>query len=135
MYERPYIEIGISEQREVQVVLVRESRLARLVQDADAKHRRFTVVEPRQIVPETARFFGTAGGVVFRVEIQHERPASIVGQTMGLTVLIGQGECGCFLSRFDQGHGTSVPGIDNRCRVPIICGALRAMARTNSTTE
>src|SRR5436190_23504128 len=62
--------IRIGEEREVQVELVGELLLARLIQNADAEHRGFTLFEPRKTVTESARFFRTPRRVVFRVKVE-----------------------------------------------------------------
>src|SRR5260221_2887169 len=96
--------LGIGEEGEVEVVLLRELRLARLVQDADAEDGRLARLETRQVVAERAGLLGAAGGVVLRIEVQDHGPAGVFRELVGLSALVLQGEGGRFLSGIDQGH-------------------------------
>ena len=97
--------IFVGQERERQVVFVGEALLARLVENAHAKHGGLAGLEMGQPVSKRARLLRAAGRVVFRIEVEHDGPAGVVGQPLDLPVLIVQAESWRFLSGVDDGHG------------------------------
>src|ERR1051325_484673 len=94
--------IFIGEQRELQPVLIRELRLARRIQYADAEHGGLALLELRQVVLERARLLRAAGRVVFWIEVENDGLPRIIGERMVLAFLIGQREGGRFFSGIDH---------------------------------
>ena len=96
--------VFVGEQWKRDVELLREARLARFVENADTKHSRFRLLELRQVIAKVARLFSAARRVVLRIEIENDGPSGVIREPVGLPVLIVQGECRGFLSRFNQCH-------------------------------
>src|SRR5262245_15193427 len=96
--------IGVGQQRERDPVLVRELRLALLVEDADAEHTGLALLERRQLRLELARLLRAAWRVVLRVEVEDERPALVIRELVRAAVLVFEGEGGSFLAGIDQRH-------------------------------
>src|SRR5207247_9841517 len=99
-----HLVIGVGEQGEVQIELVRELLLARLIQDADAEDGGFALLELRQVVTKLTRFFRTAGGVVFRVKVKDDGTAGVIRQPVCFAVLVVEAERGSFLTFFNERH-------------------------------
>src|SRR5579872_7155886 len=101
--------ILVGEQRKGEVVLLSEGSLARLVQDADAEDRRLAGLKLWQVVAEGAGLFGATGSVVLRIEIQYEWTPGVVGEAVGLAVLIVETESGRLPAGFDERHELGPP--------------------------
>src|SRR5205814_2035160 len=80
--------IGIGEQRKIQIVFLRELRLARLIEDADAEDDRLVGLELWQVVAKIAGLLRASGCVVLRIEVEDDRTPFVVAQPMRLAVLI-----------------------------------------------
>jgi hypothetical protein len=96
--------ILVGEERERQVVLVGETLLAGLVEDAHAEHGSLAGLETGQPVSKRTRLLRAAGRVVLRIEVEHDRSAGVVGQPPDLALLIVQAESWRSLSGFDDRH-------------------------------
>ena len=72
--------VGVRQQDRVQVVLLYKGFVAGQVVLADADQNRVEGVELRFRIPETDRFPGSPGGIVFRVEEQHDFAAAMAGE-------------------------------------------------------
>src|SRR5262249_48544148 len=99
--------ILVGQQRERQVVLRGELRLALRVKHADAEHGRANLLEMGKIVLKVAGFLRAAWRVVLRIEIKHQRLAGVVLQAMILALLILQREGGSLLADIDERHQES----------------------------
>src|SRR5262245_10747985 len=98
--------IGIGQQREGDSVLVRELGLALLVEDADAEHGRFSLLERGQLPLNLARLLGAARRVVLGIEVQNQRLALVVGELVRGAGLIFERERGGLLAGIDERHMT-----------------------------
>src|ERR1044072_1118092 len=96
--------LGIGEQWKRDSVLGGELRLALLVEDADAEDDGLLLAARGQARFEVARFLRAAGRVVLRVEVEDDRLARIVRETMRFTGLIFERERGRLLTGIDQRH-------------------------------
>ena len=67
--------IGVGEQRIGQLILLLEIAVFPRRIGADAENDRVESLEPRERVANGARFSGSAGSVVLRVEVQNHRAA------------------------------------------------------------
>src|SRR5262249_3323611 len=97
------------EQRKRDVVFRRELRLAALVENADAEHRRLIRRELRQGRLERARLLRAAGRIVLRIEIENDRAAAVIRQRVRGPGLILQRERRLFPAWLDERHGHSLP--------------------------
>lgn len=90
--------LGVAEEREREVVFLREGGVGALVVEADAEDRgvlrRVLIAE----VPEPGTFARSTGGVGFRVEPEHDPASAEVAELHAISVVIGDVEVGSFLA-------------------------------------
>ena len=99
--------LGVAEQREGEVVLLREAGVGFLVIEADAEDfgvLRFVLLVE---VPEPGTFARSAGGVGLRVEPEDDFLAAQVGETHAVAVVIGDVEVGSLLAGLDHCRSSS----------------------------
>src|ERR1700687_4447019 len=125
--------VGIGEQREVEAELVAEHAVAGDVVGRDAEHGGAVGGQLGPAVAEGASLAGASRGVVFRVEVQHNRLAAQGREPDFLAVVGTQGEVGCALTLFDPfgllGHRGSLRGPRRELRACIRGGAVEAGCR------
>ena len=86
--------IGVGEQRKGQLILLLEIAVFPGRIGADTENDRIESLEPRERVANGARFSGSAGGVVLRVEKEDDGPAAELRERGWLVVVVGQRELG-----------------------------------------
>ena len=84
--------VGVGEERERQVILLLELRLCRDRIRAHAENDRIESLEPREGVAKLARLQRSAGGIIFRVEVEHDDVAAQLTQRERGTAVRERGE-------------------------------------------
>ena len=82
--------VRVRQQDRVQVVLLYEGFVAGQIILADADQNRVEGVESRFRITETDRFPRSPGGIVFRIEEQHDLAAAMAGEVEGAPGAGGQ---------------------------------------------
>lgn len=82
--------VRVRQQDRVQVVLFYKGFVAGQIVLTDADQKRAEGVEPRFRITETDRFPGSPGGIVFRIEEQHDGAAAMAGEVEGAPGTGGQ---------------------------------------------
>ena len=98
--------VGVGQEREGQLPLFLELRVARLAVRTDAEHHRPHFLDSGEGVAEAARLLGATGRVVLRIEVENHLPAEKVAEADLLPAVASGREGRCFLSGFqsDLGH-------------------------------
>ena len=86
--------VRVRQKDRVQVVLFNKRLVAGQVVLADTDQNRVEGVESRFRITETSRFPGSPGGIVFRIEEQHDHAAAMAGEVEGTAGAGGQLEFG-----------------------------------------
>ena len=87
--------IGISQQRERQIILLDECFVGFLAVDADAEDFDVELAKLSKVIAEGTCFLGAPGGVVFRIKIENHLLALEVAERMCLPILVGRRELRC----------------------------------------
>ena len=82
--------VRVRQQNRVQAVLLCKGFVAGQIVPADADQNRFESVESRFRITETDRFPGSPGGIVFRIEEQHDFATAMAGEVEGAPGAGGQ---------------------------------------------
>ena len=82
--------VRVGQQDRVQAVLFNEGSVAGQIVPADSGQNRVEGVESRFRITETDRFPGSPGGIVFRIEEQHDFAAAMAGEVEGAPGAGGQ---------------------------------------------
>src|SRR5712692_11498349 len=95
-------EVGVAEKREIQFVLLLESRLSLHGIGAGTKNDHTELIELRFGVTKLGRFDGSTGGVRFRIEIEQDALALEVGERDFGSLVRLEMEVGSFVACFQH---------------------------------
>jgi hypothetical protein len=87
--------LGVAQQREGEIELLRELRVVRRRVETDAEDLRVFRLVLRQEVPEPGTFQRSAGCVGLRIEPQHHFAAAQIAELHAIAVVVRDVEIGC----------------------------------------